>query len=128
MSYYWEFFERSIPLYTSHQLSDEEHNNESCQVFHPVDREILTNRLFLKNPNHPSDKAYDFKDIFDAALTYFLNVRLHRHQQCCLHDNDNLKLSDTDSHSYRCDREEHNLDCDCDCDWGDDRNSDSGSQ
>lgn len=65
-----------LPLYISYQLSDEEHN-EFCQVFHPANREILTNRLFLKNPNHPSDKAYNFKDVFDAALTYFSNVRLH---------------------------------------------------
>jgi hypothetical protein len=82
VSYYQAEFLREehttiVPLYISYQLSDEKHNNEFCQVFHPSNREILTNRVFLKNPNHPSDKAYDFKDVFDAALTYFSSVRLH---------------------------------------------------
>jgi hypothetical protein len=74
VSYYREFLERSMPLYNSRQLSDEERNDEFCQGFHPEDREILTNRLFAKNPNHPSDKAYDIKDVLEAAQTYFSNI------------------------------------------------------
>ncbi len=103
-----------MPLYNSCQLSDKEHNDEFCQGFHPDNREILTNRLFAKNPNHPSDKAYNLKDILDAVQTYFSNVRLHHNQQCCLHDKNNLKCSNPNSSGYQRNREVHDFDHDCD--------------
>src|SRR6266851_303343 len=97
-----------MPLLDSHQLSNEERNKEFYQGFHQTDRENLNNRLYSKDPNHPTDKAYDLEAVFEVAQEYFSNARLHHHLQCCLCNDDNLKYSDTDhsTQDYRRNREE----------------------
>jgi len=56
-----------MPLLDSHQLSIEEHNEEFYQGFHQTDRETLNNCLYSKDPNHPTDKAYDLEAVFEVT-------------------------------------------------------------
>ena len=117
-----------MPLLDSHQLSNEERNEEFDQGFHQTDRETLNNRLYSKDPNYPTDKAYDLEAVFEVAQEYFSNTRLHRHLQRHLRDNGNLKYSDTDhsTQDYRCNREErdHDREHECDLDRNHDRDYD----
>jgi hypothetical protein len=101
-----------MPLLDSHQLLNEERNEEFYQGFHQTDRETLNNRLYSKDPNYPTDKAYDLEAVFEVAQEYFSNARLHCHLQHRLRNDDNLKYSNTNhsTQDYRHNREERDHD------------------
>ena len=129
IAYYRRFLETSNHLYSSGELTDDKRNSEFFQGFHPDDQEVLANRLFSMNPKHPTDKPYAFKDILNAARTYFANKQFYRpaHRQFrSSHDNgDDLyrnhstpdyrirqRSDNQDTHHHAIDRRGHDQDTD----------------
>ena len=78
LEYYRRFLEYSNPLLTARLLTNEDHNAEFFQGFHPKDREVLNNRLHAFRPNHPEDKAYELEDTFQVAQRYFSKNQFYR--------------------------------------------------
>ena len=82
IAYYQCFLETSNCLYSSGELTDDGQNSEFFQGFHPDDHKVLMNWLFSMNPKHPTDKPYTFKDILNAARTYFANKQFYQPAHC----------------------------------------------
>ena len=67
--YHTHFLQISNPsgLRPSQQLSDEERNAEFFNGFHPRDRDIIYDKLFILNPRRPIRRAPDFDETWEAA-------------------------------------------------------------
>ena len=67
MLYYRHFLQISNPLHLSHQLSEEQRNEEFFNGFHRKDRDIIYDRLFTINPRCPVNRAPDLEETWEAA-------------------------------------------------------------
>ena len=75
--YHRRFLQISNPLRRSQSLSDEERNAEFFNGFHPKDRDILYDRLYILNPRRPINKAPNFDETWEAARGYFTHNQFH---------------------------------------------------
>src|SRR5229473_3995019 len=79
MLYYRRFLQISNPLRLSHQLSEEQRNEEFFNGFHRKDRDVIYDRLFTINLRRPVNRAPDLEETWEAARGYFTNNQFHLH-------------------------------------------------